>query len=374
VADRWHLLHNLGEALEALLVRERVWLPERPVERSVPVPPLAAREEVGDLACCTATAPTPCGAAAPRSAQAVHKQPARAAQRQERWARVCVLHAQGLGVRQITRELGLARNTVRKYVRLPAARPPVPTVRPRRPHCLDPFVEYLHRRWTAGCHNRRPLFREIQVQGYPGGASGVKTLAAQWRANLPALPARPHPPLAPHALRWLRLKPPEAVTNDEGHALARLFETCPRVKTAHTLVQDFHRLLRGRRPEALPGWLEATTASGIPELVSFVLGVRRDEPAVRAALALDWSQGQTEGQVNRLKTLTRQMDGRAAFPLLRQRLLHPAYAGLLASPKVGMSQVSAAAYKRQRTRSVAAWRGDGIRPGSPSPEGRGLLA
>jgi transposase len=326
VADRWHLLHNLGEALEAFLVRERVWLPERPSERPVPAPPFAAHEdeEGGGPACSTATAPTPCSAPAPRSAQAIRAQRARAAQRQERCARACALHTQGLGVRQIGRELGLARNTVRKYVRFPAARPPASTLRPRRPRGLDPFLEYLHRRWTEGCHNSRQLFREIQAQGYSGGAWGVKALAAQWRVNLPALPARPRPPLAPHALRWLLVKPPDAVTADEGHALARLCEACPRVKAAHALVQDFHRLLRERRPEALPQWLEATTASGIPELVSFVLGIHRDEPAVRAAMSLDWSQGQTEGQVNRLKTLKRQMYGRAAFPLLRQRLLHPA--------------------------------------------------
>jgi transposase len=327
VADRWHLLHNLGDALEAFLVRERVWLPECPVERLLPTSPPAIDEEMGDPASrawSAATAPAPSSAAAPSSAGTVRAQRARAAQRQECCARVCALLAQGQGIRQIARELGLARNTVRKYVRFPTARPPVPMQRPRRPRRLDPFLAYLHRRWSEGYHTSMQLFREIQARGYPGGASAVKVLAAKWRMNLPALPARPRPPLAPHALRWLLVKAPDAMTNDENHALARLFAAYPRVQAAHTLVQDFHRLLRERRPEALPQWLEATTASGIPELVSFVLGVHRDESAVRAALSLEWSQGQTEGQVNRLKTLKRQMYGRAAFPLLRQRLLHPA--------------------------------------------------
>ncbi len=47
-------------------------------------------------------------------------------------------------------------------------------------------------------------------------------------------------------------------------------------------------------------------------------------PAVHAAIALPWSNGQTEGQVNRLKMLKRQMYGRASLGLLRQRLLYAA--------------------------------------------------
>ena len=56
-------------------------------------------------------------------------------------------------------------------------------------------------------------------------------------------------------------------------------------------------------------------------LKQFVSGIQRDEAAVRAALHFDWSNGQTEGQVNRLKTLKRQMYGRANIDLLRARLV-----------------------------------------------------
>jgi transposase len=116
VADRWHLLHNLGEALEAFLVRERVWLrlPERPT--SAPPIAAAAEEVVDGRACSAATAPTLCSTTAPRSERVMRVQwvqRVHAGPRQERAARACALHAEGLGVRQIARELGLARNTVR---------------------------------------------------------------------------------------------------------------------------------------------------------------------------------------------------------------------------------------------------------------------
>jgi len=68
--------------------------------------------------------------------------------------------------------------------------------------------------------------------------------------------------------------------------------------------------------------MRETTQSGIPELKSFVAGIERDYDAVKAALCLPWSQGITEGKVNKLKTLKRVMYGRAGFPLLRQQLLH----------------------------------------------------
>ena len=80
-------------------------------------------------------------------------------------------------------------------------------------------------------------------------------------------------------------------------------------------------MLRHKQHERLDCWLEQAQKSGIPEVKSFALGICRDYEAVKAAIILPWSQGQTEGQVNKLKTLKRAMFGRAGFLLLRQRML-----------------------------------------------------
>ena len=90
------------------------------------------------------------------------------------------------------------------------------------------------------------------------------------------------------------------------------------------LGQQFGELLRRRDPTAFTPWLAAAEQSGIPELRGFVTGLRRDRHAVTAALQHHWSNGQTEGQVNRLKTLKRAMFGRAHLDLLRLRVLHAA--------------------------------------------------
>lgn len=80
-------------------------------------------------------------------------------------------------------------------------------------------------------------------------------------------------------------------------------------------------MINARTAEVLDTWLEASTDSAIVDLQNFAVGIRQDYHAVRAALETEWSNGQTEGQVNRLKCLKRQMYGRAKFDLLRQRVL-----------------------------------------------------
>ncbi len=97
---------------------------------------------------------------------------------------------------------------------------------------------------------------------------------------------------------------------------------CPEVAVAHTLTRDFITMLHARDVDALAGWLERAHASAIREFNGFARGIRRDQAAVEAAFTVEWNNGQTEGQVNRLKLLKRQGYGRAGFDLLRQRVLH----------------------------------------------------
>jgi transposase len=84
-------------------------------------------------------------------------------------------------------------------------------------------------------------------------------------------------------------------------------------------------MIRDRQPEALALWLKTVCESGIGALSRFAKGLQQDFEAIKAALCLPWSNGQTEGQVNRLKLIKRQMYGRAKFDLLRKRVLHPGF-------------------------------------------------
>jgi transposase len=118
------------------------------------------------------------------------------------------------------------------------------------------------------------------------------------------------------------LKEP-AEREPEEQALAQaLGDRCPELKTSAELAREFAGLVRQRQAGEWDNWMAKVQGPGVArELSGFAEGLKQDEAAVKAALSLEWSNGQTEGQVNRLKTLKRQMYGRAGFDLLRWRFL-----------------------------------------------------
>jgi transposase len=87
------------------------------------------------------------------------------------------------------------------------------------------------------------------------------------------------------------------------------------------LSQRFQQIVGIRAEADLDAWLSDARTSGIKELCTFASGLQQDDAAVRAALRYAASNGQTEGQVNRLKLIKRQGYGRASFDLLRKRVL-----------------------------------------------------
>jgi transposase len=89
------------------------------------------------------------------------------------------------------------------------------------------------------------------------------------------------------------------------------------------LVQRFDRMVRERAHDRLEGWLDDCASSHLGELISFATGMRADYTAIKAALSMKWSNGPTEGHINRLKMIKRLMFGRAKFDLLRIRVLQP---------------------------------------------------
>lgn len=119
---------------------------------------------------------------------------------------------------------------------------------------------------------------------------------------------------------WLLLKT-AGLQAQEQEMVDELCQRSPEIKRAQELAQSFFAMVRGREVENLHGWLTKAFESQLPEFSSFGNGIIRDMEAVRAALNCQWSQGQVEGQVNRLKLIKRQMYGRAKFDLLRAKIL-----------------------------------------------------
>ena len=125
---------------------------------------------------------------------------------------------------------------------------------------------------------------------------------------------------------WLLFKSASDLKPEESLALEKMKTEKPNVGLVLDLVHEFQLMLRDREVEKLPGWLQRINDSGVEPLKGFGRGIQADRKAVNAALSLCWSNGVTEGNVNRLKMIKRQMFGRASFSLLRHRVLRPTVA------------------------------------------------
>jgi transposase len=218
-------------------------------------------------------------------------------------------------------ELGLARNTVRRFAR--AADPEKLLAGDgtgRRPSMVEEYAPYLHQRWNAGCTDATRLWREIHARGYRGGYSRVRDYLAPLRANGSVPAPAPQPPKVKKVTSWI-MSDPRALAADDKDQLTAILGACRELAALRTHVTAFAGLMTERRGRDLERWITAATASGQPELRSFVTGLRRDQDAVTAGLTLQWNSGAVEGHVNRIKMLKRQMYGRASPDLLRRRIL-----------------------------------------------------
>lgn len=116
-------------------------------------------------------------------------------------------------------------------------------------------------------------------------------------------------------------KPEEDFKSEEKEFLSVLFELFPQSHLAHKLALSFHTIFKNKEAKALSEWIEEAKNSGITALNNFAIGLESDYPAIEAAATYEWSNGQVEGQVNRLKMIKRQMYGRAGFNLLKKRVV-----------------------------------------------------
>jgi transposase len=250
--------------------------------------------------------------------------------RRQRAAEAHALRQQGWKVKAIARKLDCNPKTVSRYLKRQL---PLTPRRATRATKLDTFKAQLLARWNDGCHNASQLFREIRDKGYTGSITLVRTYAARLRqvsgiapasrqpgGRVIALDEIRRPPTCRH-LAWLTAQSAQGLDEADQQTLDPVGQINPSLKTAVDLAQQFAAMVCHHTPEALDNWLEQAAHSGLAALRSFASGLRSDYEAVRAALTVMWSNGPTEGHINRLKCVKRQMYGRGSLDLLRRRLL-----------------------------------------------------
>ena len=284
VADRWHLIKNLREVLESLMLEKPDCLKAAGEKDK--------EEDVSTNSNKTATMPESVGQAessvdeevkCPISKAEAQKR-ARRPRKQEQYELVCALQQQGFSIHSIANHLGIARRTVRKYIDADSC-PFYPDGRQRQSK-LDPFRQYLTERWRDGCRNGSQLWREIKEMGFDGSRATVSRWVTVERRNLPLqekrsvrLKARQKPPRPKQTLSWtanraawLLMKPEAELDTKEKAALQRIFLADEQVVEVHKFAHAFQEIIRLHQPERLKPWLKNTIASGIEAFVTFAAG------------------------------------------------------------------------------------------------------
>ncbi len=257
--------------------------------------------------------------------------------RLERYEKVMELYLQGVKIRTIACQLGLHRSTVHKYVC--AGEFPEMAQRRKMPVKLNPYLSYLEERWQAGCRNHLHLWWEICEQGFDGTHQLVYIWTKQKGFSKKGIPKPPEAqtskakaisvktrPWAASRAAWFMVLDQDNLNQEEKAALEQMVQTEPLVATTMKLVHEFLHMLRTRQAEVLLDWLKRAHECRIEALKSLVNSLENDLYAVCAAFSMPWSNDPTEGNVNRLQLIKRQMYGRANFDLLRRRVLGITYA------------------------------------------------
>jgi transposase len=289
VADRWHLFENASAAFLA-----------------------AVRSEMP----CLRRALAPSGPVDPATLTRAERLQWDGAQIRETLNRqILALAGQGVPIRAMARTTGVSRQTIHKILRGQRH----DTFRNRQ-SSLDPWSLALEAEWSAGCRVGAELWRRLKASGFAGSLRVV----SEWTTRRRRDEKLGHAAGASMSARTIaRNMTTERETGSAQTAMINaVIETAvPALVAARDVLDRFHAMMRSKDEGRLDPWL-ATAASS--KLAAFAAGVEADKDAVAAAISSPWSSGQVEGTVNRLKSIKRQMYGRAKLDLLKARVMAPA--------------------------------------------------
>jgi transposase len=233
--------------------------------------------------------------------------------REETNAAILALSKNGVPIKRITRRTGHRRQLVRQVIRSERH-----DVFRTRQSSLDQHLSWLDDQWASGCRNGAELWRRLTVRGFRGSLRVISEWATRRRRaekadaqNLQRIPS------ARTIARMMTIGR-DLLTKAEAVTVAAIEDGVPTLVEAREIIAEFHLMIRRRAEAKLTRWIQRGRTSFV---ASFASGVAKDEMAVRAGTTSLWSNGQTEGQITRLKLVRRQMYGRGKIDLLQARLI-----------------------------------------------------
>ncbi|MEM6840568.1 MAG: ISL3 family transposase [Cyanobacteria bacterium P01_C01_bin.120] len=322
VADRFHLVKNLGEALEQAFGSYRSEL--KAAEQSQHPGSVTETPEKNVLAMAK---PTATEQSQQRIRQNQHHK--RAQQKI-----IKALRVQGWTQATIAQEVGVSLKTVERYSRWPDF-PETPARRSTFGRSvLDPYKPQLLEWWNQGIREPSILMKLLAPCGFEGSlrtlqryicglreAQGLPPVSIKVNQALPKVVDPQTPPFTPRQAAYLVLLRPENRQAEETDLLEQLAQQHEDLAQLIELADEFLELLRKRQADVFDDWLMKAAGCTIKPLKTFVKGLFDDYAAVKASLMSEVNNGPVEGLNNKLKMLKRQMYGRASLELLEKRLV-----------------------------------------------------
>lgn len=286
VADRWHLMENASAAfLDA--VRKSMRLIRSVIGATTINPDLLTRAE--------------------------RLQFEGFQRREETNAAIMAMQKEGVPIVQIAKRVGHSRILVRQVLR--GGRTDVFRT---RESSLDAHLPMLDTLWASGNRNGASLWRRLRDQGFRGSSRVVAEWATRRRRSEKATQQQLQKVPSARTIARLMTTARDHLGKADTVMIAAIEAGVPTLVEARALTIRFHSMVRQKAEASLDRWIADGATSLI---VSFTNGVARDVAAVRAAITQPWSNGQVEGQINKLKLVKRQMYGRANIDLLQARLI-----------------------------------------------------
>jgi transposase len=217
-----------------------------------------------------------------------------------------------LPIKEIVRRTGHSRGLVRKVLR--GQRSDIFRI---RENSLELYLQWLDAQWTAGQRNGSELWRRLKKQGFRGCLRIVTEWASRRRRAEKTDGALSRAPSARTIARFMTIGR-DALSKTETVTVAAIEAGVPLLTEAREIIAAFQAMVRKKSLSDLEPWLERARTSLV---ASFASGVIKDQAAVSAAITSPWSNGQTEGQITKLKLVKRQMYGRGKLDLLQARVI-----------------------------------------------------
>ena len=320
IADRFHLLMNLSEALDTYFksisrrIRSLITAKTNDFLELPEKVPVNIREETKEDQFVLTTQ---------------ESIDAKVDQRMDTFLKVKELQAKGTPIKRIATDLRMSRNTVKSYFSQESLSP----IKSSRSTNIEVFTDLIVARLGESGHKLMDIFREIKKLGYTGGRTqgcyhikrikeyheietlGYKEIA---RPKIPYIK-----PLSSRKLtKYIGCNLMDIKDYHKRFYFQTLLDNITEIRVVRKLVQIFKTML-ARGCGNIKRWIDFVKHSKykLAGLKTFARGLLSDIEAVENGITMHWNNGAVEGHVNRIKSIKRVMYGRASFELLRKKVI-----------------------------------------------------